>query len=89
MVRAIWVQGESVSSRRKQAGRSDCPRAAHVPKRLISPIFLWEPLWERVPPEILRATTAGRRLHSARLLVEGTSGYETPLRAGCGKPTAS
>src|SRR5260221_12542482 len=48
--------------------------AIQVPKRLASPIRVWEPFGLRVPPLILRAMTSGRTLRSARLLWEGTPG---------------
>ena len=65
-MRAISAPGESVSSRRWQDGGRDCRRSAQVPKRLISPVCVAEPFALRVPPEILRAITAGRRLRSVR-----------------------
>ena len=71
-------QGARVdSSSSRQPCSCPLPCAAQVPSRLISPIRVAEPLGERVPPLILRAITAGRRLRSARLLVAGTAGSIT------------
>src|SRR6266487_2715109 len=51
--------------------------AIQVPKRLASPMRVVDPLGLRVPPLILRATTKGRILRSARLLWAGTPGTAT------------
>src|SRR6266487_2539040 len=51
--------------------------AIQVPKREASPMRVWQPLGLRVPPLILRATTSGRTLRSAKLLWAGTPGTAT------------
>ena len=48
--------------------------ARQVPKIEASVILVSVPWGERVPPLILRLITTGRRLRSAALLSEGTSG---------------
>jgi len=47
--------GEPVRRRLRQAKRRKRFSSGQVPKWLSSAIFVWEPLSERVPPEILRA----------------------------------
>jgi hypothetical protein len=48
-----------------------------VPTSGASPLRVCEPSGERVPTLILRATTSGRRLRSARLLSGGIAGSST------------
>jgi hypothetical protein len=62
---------------RRHSAKGLSPRARQVPKMVASVILVAVPAGARVPPLILRATTGGRRLRSAPLLVAGTSGWPT------------
>ena len=57
------------------------PRVRQVPKTEASVILVSVPWFERVPPLIFRLTTTGRRLRSAMLLSEDTSGCATKTKS--------
>ncbi len=53
------------------------PCARQAPKTDARAILVSVPRWDRVPPQILRLVTSGRRLRSAVLVSDGTSGSAT------------
>ena len=65
----------------RQAARGFRPRARQVPKTDASVILLSVPRSDRVPPLILRLITTWRRLRSAGLLSDGTSGSATKTKS--------
>ena len=65
----------------RQAARGFRPRARQVPKTDASVILLSVPRSDRVPPLTLRLMTRWRRLRSAGLLSDGTSGSATKTQS--------
>ena len=65
----------------RQAARGFRLRARQVPKTDASVILLSVPRSERVPPLTLRLITTWRRLRSAGLLSDGTSGSATKTKS--------
>ena len=65
----------------RQAARGFRPRARQVPKTDASVILLSVPRSDRVPPLTLRLITRWRRLRSAELLSDGTSGSSTKTQS--------
>jgi hypothetical protein len=57
-----------------QAAMESLPWSFQVAKTLISLVFVWLPLAERVPPLIFRDMIAGLIARSAALLLDATFG---------------
>ena len=51
------------------ACKGSIPRNCQMTNRLSSVVFVWDPFAERVPPQIFRAMTMGRKERSGRIIL--------------------